>query len=255
MTKSGAVTVRGTSIGSGTPKICIPVLGRCEEDILVSAEAARVCRPDVVEWRIDWFDGVEDIPRLLSLLHRLRAFFSATPLLVTFRSSREGGAREISVENYVDLLCRIISSGDADLIDVELFSGADTVRKIVYAAQQAGVAVIGSSHDFAKTPDEAEIISRLEQMRALGCDMAKIAVMPQTPRDVLTLLSATGRMKAMHPEMPIITMSMGQLGMVSRLCGEVFGSALTFGSAGQASAPGQVDAAQLREILNLLHLK
>ena len=40
-------------------------------------------------------------------------------------------------------------------------------------------------------------------------------------------------------------MSMGKLGVISRICGEVFGSAVTFGTAGKASAPGQLPANQL----------
>ena len=52
---------------------------------------------------------------------------------------------------------------------------------------------------------------------------------------------------------PIITMSMGKLGLISRLCGEVFGSALTFGCAGQASAPGQIDAKELKAVLEITH--
>ena len=145
------------------------------------------------------------------------------------------------------------STGNTDLVDVELFSGDEVVRQIVACAHKTGVATVGSSHDFHQTPPEEEIVSRLERMATLGCDIAKIAVMPQNPRDVLTLLSATERMHSEHPEVPIITMSMGQLGMVSRLCGEVFGSALTFGAAGQASAPGQAPVQKLRQVLNLFH--
>ena len=52
---------------------------------------------------------------------------------------------------------------------------------------------------------------------------------------------------------PLITMSMGPVGMISRLCGEVFGSALTFGSVGKASAPGQVNANDLAGVLKLIH--
>lgn len=252
-TDSGCVTVRGVAIGAGRPKICVPVLGRCEADILSSARTALDCRPDVVEWRMDWFDSVEQSGAVVSMLRQLRAVFSHTPLLCTFRSAKEGGQRELACNYYVDLLCRIIDTGDADLVDVELFSGSEAVEQVVTTARQKGVAVIGSSHDFSQTPPEEEIISRLEQMAVLGCDIAKIAVMPQTPRDVLTLLSATERMCAKHPEVPIITMSMGQLGLVSRLCGEVFGSALTFGAAGQASAPGQAPVEELRNILDLLH--
>lgn len=252
-TDSGCVTVRGITIGSGRPKICVPVLGRCEADILSSARTALDCRPDVVEWRMDWFDSVEQSVATISMLRQLRDAFPHTPLLCTFRSAKEGGQRQLAHNHYVDLLCRIIDTGDADLVDVELFSGPDVVDQIVTAAHQKGVAVIGSSHDFSQTPPEEEIFTRLEQMAILGCDIAKIAVMPQTPGDVLTLLSATERMHAKHPEVPIITMSMGQLGMVSRLCGEVFGSALTFGAAGQASAPGQAPVQALRQVLELLH--
>lgn len=252
-TDSGCVTVRGVAIGAGRPKICVPVLGRCEADILSSARTALDCRPDVVEWRMDWFDSVEQSGAVVSMLRQLRAVFSHTPLLCTFRSAKEGGQRELARNHYVDLLCRIIDTGDADLVDVELFSGSEAVEQVVTTAHQKGMAVIGSSHDFSQTPPEEEIISRLEQMAVLGCDIAKIAVMPQTPRDVLTLLSATERMRAKHPEVPIITMSMGQLGLVSRLCGEVFGSSLTFGAAGLASAPGQAPVEELRQILDLLH--
>ena len=66
-------------------------------------------------------------------------------------------------------------------------------------------------------------------MQELGADIPKIAVMPQNKQDVLTLLAATEEMNRNHADRPIITMSMAGTGVVSRLCGEVFGSALTFG--------------------------
>ena len=43
-----------------------------------------------------------------------------------------------------------------------------------------------------------------------------------------------------HHDTPAITMSMGKDGVISRLCGEVFGSCVTFGSHEKASAPGQM---------------
>ena len=76
--------------------------------------------------------------------------------------------------------------------------------------------------------------------------------MPQSRKDVLTLLSATEEMDR-RTTRPLITMSMGPVGMISRLCGEVFGSALTFGSVGKASAPGQVNANDLAGVLKLIH--
>ena len=90
-------------------------------------------------------------------------------------------------------------------------------------------------------------------MQDCGADLLKLAAMPQNPGDVLTLLSATWEMKEKYARQPLITMSMGGTGLVSRLTGEVFGSALTFGSAGVASAPGQIGVQELKAALKLFH--
>ena len=108
-----------------------------------------------------------------------------------------------------------------------------------------------SNHDFFKTPSKEEIISRLCTMQEKGADIPKIAVMPQSKRDVLTLLSATNEMAEEHR--PIITLSMAATGIISRLAGEVFGSCLTFGAAKKASAPGQMGVNDLKTVLETLH--
>jgi len=48
-------------------------------------------------------------------------------------------------------------------------------------------------------------------------------------------------------------MSMSPVGGVTRICGEVFGSSMTFGMVGKASAPGQIPVERLQEALNILH--
>ncbi len=96
-------------------------------------------------------------------------------------------------------------------------------------------------------------MGRLRKMQELGADLPKIAVMPQNKRDVLTLLLATEEMTRKYADRPIITMSMAGTGVISRLCGEVFGSALTFGAAKKASAPGQMGVNELETVLRLLH--
>ena len=110
-----------------------------------------------------------------------------------------------------------------------------------------------SNHDFDKTPSFDEITGRLIGMKKLGADVAKLACMPNSAKDVLTLLSATESVKSQYPDEPIITMSMGKLGAISRISGEIFGSALTFGSAKKASAPGQLEVTTLQQILRALH--
>ena len=56
-----------------------------------------------------------------------------------------------------------------------------------------------------------------------------------------------------YADRPIITMSMAGTGVISRLCGEVFGSSMTFGAARKASAPGQMGVNDLSTVLDLLH--
>ena len=125
-------------------------------------------------------------------------------------------------------------------------------REALEGVHAQGVPVIASSHDFEQTPPSQELLARIERMWASGADIAKIAVMPRSAQDVLRLLEVT--QEAVRAQRgPVVTMSMGRLGGVSRLAGETFGSAMTFGSAGSASAPGQIDARTLRAALSALH--
>ncbi len=247
------VEVRGIKIGEGIPKICVPIVGKTKEEILSAAASFKDVAMDVVEWRVDWFDGVFDSEKVQDVLAELREVLGETPILFTFRTSKEGGEKSIDDQTYVELNKNAARTGFVDLVDVEAFTGDDIVKDIIEAAHAYGVKVVASNHDFHKTPSQEEIIKRLVKMQELGADIPKIAVMPQNKKDVLTLLAATEEMASNHADRPIITMSMAATGVISRLCGEVFGSALTFGAVGKASAPGQMNAGELKTILTLLH--
>ena len=176
-----------------------------------------------------------------------------TPILMTFRTSKEGGEKSIEPEDYAKLNIKAAQTGYVDFIDVEIFTGDAIVTKIIDGAHAAGVKVIASNHDFHKTPEKSDIIYRLRKMQDMNADIPKIAVMPQNKKDVLTLLSATEEMTSLYADRPIITMSMAGTGVISRLCGEVFGSSMTFGAARKASAPGQMGVKELETVLGLLH--
>ncbi|AGF59033.1 MULTISPECIES: type I 3-dehydroquinate dehydratase [Clostridium] len=247
------VKVRNVVLGEGTPKICVPIVGRTKEELIEEVEALKDISLDVVEWRVDYYENVEDIERVKELLVSLRKLLSNTPILFTFRSKKEGGEKEVSTNYYAKLNKEIAATRLVDLIDVELFTGDEIVKDIVAYAHDSEVKVVMSNHDFFKTPVQEEIVLRLRKMQELGADLPKIAVMPQNKNDVLVLLSATNEMVENYAEGPIITMSMAGTGVISRLAGEVFGSALTFGAAKKASAPGQIGVADLRTVLNILH--
>ena len=247
------IKIRDIEIGAGAPKIIVPIVGVTKKDIIEEAKPFDSIPVDVVEWRVDWFEGVFDFAQVEDTLKDLHEVLGNIPLLMTFRTSREGGEKAIEPEAYAELNLKAAATGYVDLIDVEIFTGDEIVRKIIDGAHAAGVKVIASNHDFFKTPAKADIIYRLRKMQDMGADIPKIAVMPQNKKDVLTLLSATEEMATSYADRPIITMSMAGTGVISRLCGEVFGSSMTFGAAKKASAPGQMGVNDLNTILGLLH--
>ena len=252
------VKVKGIVIGEGIPKICVPIMAETAEQVVQQAKilapltvgAHRVV--DLVEWRADSFLGILEQGRCREILTLIRSQLPEIPLLFTFRTKEEGGVCEADTESYLQVSCEAVESGLIDLVDVELFTGDNTVRQIVETAHAHGEYVVCSNHDFHATPSGEELTSRLRRMDSLGADILKIAAMPCCSQDVLTLLSVTAEMSAKLSR-PLITMSMSQTGVISRLCGETFGSSVTFGALGTTSAPGQIDAVVLKNILQLLH--
>jgi 3-dehydroquinate dehydratase-1 len=246
------VRVRGLDIGTGIPKIIVPLVGKTEAELVAQARVARE-EPgvDAVEWRVDFYEGADGEERVLNTLSAIRAALGELPLLFTFRTRKEGGARPIPKERYYALNQAAARSGRAVLIDVEIFTAEDVPHHIA-ALHGYGVKVIGSKHDFDGTPPEGELISFLEKGWEVGADLPKLAVMPRNEEDVRRLLDVTRQMQATHRR-PLITMSMSELGVSSRTCGERYGSAMTFGALGQSSAPGQLSVAELRRALEREH--
>lgn len=249
---SHTITVRGLEIGAGATKTIVPIVGKSKEEILNKADSLKDLCIDMIEWRVDHYQDVFHIDEVLDTATRLRQILPG-PVLFTFRTKKEGGEREIAMEDYTRLNKAVAESGNVDLVDVEIFSGDPIVRENISNIHAAGVLVVGSNHDFKKTPSHADLIYRLRKMQDMGADIPKIAVMPNSVEDVLTLLSATEEMHRCYADGPIITMSMSNLGVISRLCGEVFGSAMTFGTVGQGSAPGQIPVEQLTRAIGILH--
>ena len=247
------VKVRNVEIGAGIPKIIVPIVGVTHEAIVEEAKTFNSIPVDVVEWRVDWFENVFEFDKVEAVLKDLRNALGEIPILMTFRTSKEGGEKAIEPEAYAELNIKAAQTGLVDMVDVEIFTGDEIVTKIIEGAHAAGVKVVASNHDFFKTPEKDDIVGRLRKMQAMDADIPKIAVMPTSKKDVLTLLSATEEMATEYADRPIITMSMAGTGVISRLAGEVFGSSMTFGAAKKASAPGQMGVNELNTVLSLLH--
>ena len=245
--------IRGLMIGTGTPKVIVPIVGKTQQEILADATQIVAIYPDLIEWRADFYDNVLSEKGLKDTLGKLRSILQNIPLIFTLRTSNEGGKIQIADDKYSDLLIFVATIGDADIIDVELFRCEGQITELVDAIHDRNNLVIMSNHDFHTTPEKTEIVSILRKMQDVGGDLLKIAVMPQSTDDVIVLMNATNEMATKYAQKPLVTMSMGGLGAISRLSGEVFGSSMTFGSAGKKSAPGQIPVSELRLCLRTIH--
>lgn len=247
------VKIRNLELGAGIPAICIPNVGKTRKEITSLTRQYKNMHMDLMEWRADWFEDVEETAKVKEVLTEIRQILGDTPLLFTFRTEKEGGVHTMSTESYIALNQAVAAAGIADLIDVELFTGYDLVTDLISFIHAKDTKVIVSNHDFNKTPAKSDIIYRLRKMQDMNADIPKIAVMPRNKKDVLTLLAATEEMVSNYADRPVITMSMSGTGSISRLSCEVFGSCLTFGSGSMASAPGQINAEELYHILHSVH--
>lgn len=248
------VKVRNIVLGEGLPKIAVPNVGVTEEEILASAKEIAAAKPDIMEWRIDYYEaGIKDNEKLIATAKALRDVVGELPILVTFRTKNEGGVLELGEDEYLDLVATVVTNRLGDAVDIELFHDEERVKDLVKQAHNYNVVVIMSNHDFEKVPAKDVIEFRLKKMADLGADVPKLACMPHSADDVLTLLSATNNArKALST--PIITMAMADLGKVSRIASQVFGSCLSFGAVGKTSAPGQLSIEDLRNAENYLEL-
>lgn len=78
--------------------------------------------------------------------------------------------------------------------------------------------------------------------------------MPHNEQEVLDLMNYTRGFKTLNPEQTYATVSMGKLGKLSRISGDVTGSAWTFASLDceNASAPGQIKLLDMKKIMTVL---
>lgn len=252
MKEMAELMIKKKTMGSGRPLICVPVMEEQTEKILEEIAYLGKSRADMIEWRVDAFAHYDDCNAVREVLAGVAKLQLGQIFLYTFRTKKQGGLAQVSGEQLEDLHDLAAESGCVDLVDLEYFEEERPHHRIRQLKKQ-GLCVVASHHDFWQTPESGVMQTLLEQMYEGGADIVKLAVMPQCEEDVLSLLGVTARFHAQHPDTPVITMSMGRLGSISRLCGETFGSCVTFGSHEKPSAPGQYQMDRLAAVLDVIH--
>lgn len=248
-----SVKVKNIIIGEGKPKICVPVVENNDQDILTKLKELDKLDIDLIELRIDFYKNIEDNEAVFQLFQAIKQLNMKKAILLTYRSLNEGGEIELNSQQYLTLYQRAIESDAFDIYDVELSAGTNMIIELKTIIHDAGKCVLMSSHNFDKTPEIESLMQKFKIMDSFDADILKIAVMPEDLQDVINLLEFTIRANEEYRNKPIVTMSMSNLGLVSRLIGEQFGSSITFGCVGKTSAPGQIDYNDLNSILEIIH--
>lgn len=247
-----AIDARGRKLGGETPLLCVPLVGRTRERVLAEAAKVQAQRVDIIEWRVDYFAAIGDTPAVLDTARALRALAGKLPIIFTRRWSREGGEPiDISDEQVVELYDAVAASRLVDFIDFEMQNDPEHVRRVRRSTRAHKVRLILSYHNFSYTPGLEFLVRQFLEAERLGADVAMVSVMPRDRADVLTLLAATAAADA-KCGIPLISMSMGPLGSVTRMVGGVFGSSLSFAVGEGSSAPGQIPIADLKVVFEVI---
>jgi 3-dehydroquinate dehydratase I len=246
------IQIRGKPVAAGKlPLVCAPLVARSRGALLAEAASVLRAKPDIVEWRVDYYDAIVDTRGVIDAAGELRRVLGSVPLLLTKRSPKEGGERSpLDEEGVVELYAQACEARCADLVDFEMNNDAGHLRHVRAATRKSGTGLILSYHNFRETPSLQALNGHFLRAQELEADVAKVAVMPVRLEDVLRLLSATLE-SSQKLDIPLISMSMGAHGTLTRLFGWVFGSALTFGIGASGSAPGQVPIEDLNAVIAL----
>ncbi|MCR5452603.1 MAG: type I 3-dehydroquinate dehydratase [Lachnospiraceae bacterium] len=245
------IIVKGIIIDNEAPLVCVPVTDAQQIGIIDSAKRLRDAGVKCIEWRADFYEDLLDSEKLRDTLEMLRDITGEIVLIVTVRTRPQGGNIDLTSDGLSRLLIEIATAHCADFIDMEYFN-FERPLTLIGQLHEKGAFVIASWHDFNKTPEETEMMALLSEMKGGDPDIVKLAVMPGQKKDVFSLMKVVSEFKEIE-KIPVIAMSMGQTGAVSRIVGEAFGSCITFGKGKDKSAPGQIDFEKLSLVTKRIH--
>ena len=196
---------------------------------------------DVLELRVDLFSSL-DLPYIVKQIQQRRLL--KIPLLLTVRNQQKEGARKTFADNRKWAIFQE-SVPLVDMVDIELSS--PLLKRVITLACQHHKKIIVSAHDFKRTPDNLESI--VTKAKKAGADIVKIASHANTWDDVLAMLLFTHH----HRQTPLITMSLGKIGAVSRVLFPAFGSCYTYTFLNKPTASGQIPVQKLKSLLKFCY--
>lgn len=224
------------------PTICASLMEKTAEGFL---NAAGNIDTGLIEVRADGLSecSKENVHNLLSEIKKT----TKAKLILTVRKKEEGGHFKGTEEERKEVILGSLHL--ADMIDIELRS--EIRDEVVSKAKANKIEVIISYHDLEKTPPKGDMIKIISEEIKAKADYAKVTFKATSFHDVLELLSVT---EEMSKKAKVISISMGALGKISRIAAPIFGSAITYASAGRKTAPGQLTVRETKKVFEILEI-
>ena len=117
--------------------------GISEDDVVKQAQEIKKLQPEMMEWRIDYFEDVVLMNRLLEVAGKGKTFMDKTPVLITFRSKKFGGKTELDSEDaYLNLVKIAIDFKLGNAIDIERDHVSDRVAGLIQDAKAKELGVV-----------------------------------------------------------------------------------------------------------------
>ncbi|MCD5397846.1 type I 3-dehydroquinate dehydratase [candidate division NPL-UPA2 bacterium] len=230
------LSIGNVSLGQG-PRIVAVIWG---SELVELAARAKEDGADLLEVRIDLFKKVN----LVSLKKELKVIRQKVklPLIATVRRRDEGGGYRYLERERLHLLESLIPL--IDVVDIELRSKG-IAKKVIRRAKLKKKKVLISYHNLVKTPSDEKLETIACQAKEMGGDIVKIATLANDRDEVTRLMIFTYRC----PCRPLISISLGWMGAISRILAPFFGSCLTYAYVDSPAAPGQLSVSQLKQEL------
>lgn len=193
----------------------------------------------LLEMRVDLFSDCS-LSFAIALFQQRRQL--KVPLLLTVRNDKKEGAQSAMTDTQKWALLEGLLPL-CEWVDIELSS--QLCLKTIRLARSFKKKVIVSAHDFKATPAKIEVLYR--QAKTVKADAVKFAFFAKDEIDLLRLIEFTRD----HKKEPVITMSVGPLGPLSRLVLPAFGSRWVYTFLNNPTAPGQMDIKTLKRLMSL----
>ncbi len=203
-----------------------------DSETLSQIPSASEC--DILELRLDSLGFGSEVVDFAKNSH--------LPLLITARGPIEGGQSDWTIEDRTTAYQALMPH--ASLIDIEL-RDLPSLTHVVTEARKSEIIVVGSFHDFEKTPSLDFLSSKFNQDLV---DIHKFALMANSLNDIKSHCSLIESL----PHQKLSIMGMGPLGAAARPLMAKAGSLLNYGYLGDTpTAPDQWSAKLLKEAISV----